>query len=123
MNNLLHSRYLLKKLKFKTICSTNIYFILMSILILNDDVMEVINDFIPNENNLQVCNKELTKLKLGYYKFNKKYSLQYYNDEQFRDYVQTIMPSYKLSLNFSLRFLILNQNLKIILCFTLHLFV
>ena len=49
--------------------------------------------------NLYDCNKYLYSLK--YYKFNTEYSLQYYDDAQFRKLVQLKIPKNKLSLNLS----------------------
>ena len=62
------------------------------------DIMEVITKYLDNE-HLYNCNKYLYSLK--YYKFNEKYSLKYYDDEQFRKLVQLKIPKNKLSLNLS----------------------
>ena len=60
-----------------------------------------INEYIEDDNNLLVCNKYLKGLKLRYYRFNKKYSLKYYNNEEFRKLIQSKILSNKLSLNLS----------------------
>lgn len=62
-----------------------------------DYIMDVVIKYVDNK-HLYDCNKYLNSLK--YYKFNKKYSLKYYDDEQFRKLVQLKIPKNKLSLNF-----------------------
>ena len=47
------------------------------------DIVNSINEFVKDDNNLLKCNKYLNELKLKSYKLNKKYSLQYYDDVEF----------------------------------------
>ena len=62
------------------------------------DIMDVITKHVES-GHLYDCNKYLNSLK--YYKFNRKYSLKYYDDKQFRKLVQLKIPKNKLSLNLS----------------------
>ena len=59
----------------------------------------MINSFIIYDNYLLDCNKYLKNLKLKYYYFSKKNSLQYCNDINFREYISSIIQPNKISLN------------------------
>ena len=63
-----------------------------------DDIIDVIIKYVDNK-HLYDCNKYLNSSK--YYNFNKKYSLKYYDNAQFRKLVQLKIPKNKLSLNLS----------------------
>lgn len=68
------------------------------------DIIYLINEFIKNDNNLLECNKYLNELKLKYYKFNKKYSLRYYFDNDFRNLINSKITNSKLQINLNLRY-------------------
>ena len=66
------------------------------------DIVNSINEFVKEDNKLLDCNKYLNDLKLRYYKLTHKYSLQYYNDINFRNLIHSKLtnPSLQLGLNF-----------------------
>ena len=53
------------------------------------DIVNSINEFVKHDNNLLKCNKYLNELKLKYYKLNWQHSLQYYNEVEFRNRIQS----------------------------------
>ena len=53
------------------------------------DIVNSINEYITDDNNLLKCNKYLYDLKLKSYKLNREYSLRYYNDAEFRNVIHS----------------------------------
>ena len=76
--------------------------------------MNSINEFIKDDTHLLECNKYLNELKLKYYKLNKEYSLQYYNDINFRNriYSKLTNPILQLWLNLTNYDEIIDDGLK-----------
>ena len=64
-----------------------------------DNIVSLINEYIKYDNNLLICNKYFKESKLKYYKFNKYYSLKYYNDVKFRKLIKLNIPCNRISLN------------------------
>ena len=66
-----------------------------------DDIVRYIDGFIPN-NKLSDCNRYLRRLKLKHYKLNKKYSLQYCKDINFRNLIDSKIFNSRLQLSLNL---------------------
>jgi hypothetical protein len=71
-----------------------------------------ISKFIPNDNNLLLCNKELYELKLKYYNLTKRYSIKYMQDVDFRNLIHSkiINSRLQISLNLSDSYEVTNIN-------------
>jgi hypothetical protein len=67
-----------------------------------DNIIQSINEYIKDNNNLLNCNKYLYNSKLKYFKLNKKYSLKYIKGIYFKYLIRSkiINSQFQLSLNF-----------------------
>lgn len=54
-----------------------------------DNIIYSINDFIKEDSYLLCCNKYLYESKLKYYRLNKKSSLKYYLDNEFKSLINS----------------------------------
>jgi hypothetical protein len=79
-----------------------------------DIIIQLINEYIKDDNHLFNCNKYLYNSKLKYFKLNKKYSLQYIQDINFKNLIHSkiINSKFQLSLNLSCRGVITDEGIK-----------
>ena len=68
-----------------------------------DDIVRLIDGFIPN-NKLSDCNRYLRRLKLKHYKLNKKYSLKYCRNIDFRNLIDSKIFNSRLQLSLNLSY-------------------
>jgi hypothetical protein len=75
-----------------------------------DNIIQIINEYINQDNNLLNCNKYLSKLK--YFELNKKYSLEYIQNINFKNLIHSKIINSKFQLNLGFCEEITNECLK-----------